>query len=95
MSRASNSQTSETNALARRGDPTSRDLIETGMQQLKDQRACIDAEAKALEAQAMRLHPGWRRCDHPLAARPWFAVAAALAALLIGAGFTLLVRLAL
>ena len=95
MHRAPQSFSPESTSLHRRNDPTSLDLIQTGVQQLKAQTASIDAEAKALQAQAMRLHPAVRRCEPALTARPWFSGAAALFAILIGAGATWLVRLAL
>lgn len=50
--------------LHRQSDPTSLDPIQSGMQQLNAQTASINADAKALQAQAMRLHPAVQRCEH-------------------------------
>ena len=79
----------------RQSDPSSHELIESVLQQLKAQKACINAEAEAMQAQARRLHPAVRHCEHSLTAKPWFSAAAALLAILVGAVVTLLARLAL
>lgn len=95
MYRVPQSPSPESTSLHRQNNPTSLDLVQAGVQQLKAQTACINAEAKALQAQAMRLHPAVRHCEPALTVRPWFSGAAALLAILIGAGATWFVRLAL
>lgn len=66
MHRVPQSLSPESTSLHRQNDPTSVDLIQVGVQQFKAQTACINAEAKALQAQAMRLHPAVRRREHQI-----------------------------